>query len=136
LGITDLTSNEKGKHFFANYLNIKQTELNRFSLNTKRSSRGRNTERAYQRAEAIQFSPELKGNVLLLENAFSINHKEKFRFQDLQVDLKVPKGKVIHLLNDCSCIIRSMEGVKPPYKFDLTGNKYWLMKNKGLVEGN
>jgi phage shock protein PspC (stress-responsive transcriptional regulator) len=60
-----------------------------------RSSRGRSTKEARSRAERILYTATSKDSVLDLASGYAIDKDSKFRFQQVEIEIKIPVGKKI-----------------------------------------
>jgi phage shock protein PspC (stress-responsive transcriptional regulator) len=67
---------------------------NEYHLLIQKSSHGRNSRRAQQFAEALEFNYRQEGNVLLLPHDFTLPKGQPFRGQKLGIEIQVPVGKV------------------------------------------
>ena len=76
-------------------LNIHQSEDGYFRLEQKYMSRGYNTEEAGNLARQIDHRQWIEGNVLHIDPSFNINRGSKWRAQQVELTLYVPKGKVL-----------------------------------------
>lgn len=65
-----------------------------FHLLIQKSAHGRNSRRAQQLAESLDFNYRQEGNVLLLPHDFTLPKGQPFRGQKLGVEIQVPLGKV------------------------------------------
>ncbi|RYZ49393.1 MAG: PspC domain-containing protein, partial [Sphingobacteriales bacterium] len=65
-----------------------------FHLLIQKSAQGRNSRRAQQRAEALEFNYRQEGNALLLPHDFTLPKEQPFRGQKLGIEIQVPVGKV------------------------------------------
>lgn len=65
-----------------------------FHLLIQKSAHGRNSRRAQQLAESLEFNYRQEGNVLLLPRDFILPKGHPFRNQKLSVEVQVPVGKV------------------------------------------
>lgn len=61
----------------------------------KKYSYGRSSEEALKRAKAIQYTVMSKDSILDLGSGYAISKAEKFRFQQVHVEIQVPVGKKI-----------------------------------------
>jgi len=73
--------------------NVKASTDNDYRVFVKRYSFGRTNEEATTRAEQIQFTATSKDSVLDLANAYAIGKENKFRGQNIEIEIHVPVGK-------------------------------------------
>ncbi len=128
----DLTFGENEIYCKSIDLRIEKSEDNQFYLKQTISSRGANSQKANQLAEEIQYPVTINDKSITLSREFIIPEGSKYRGQVVELTLKVPEGKVIHLAD-------GMRGYFE--KIDLTDrhvtpwgnpNKHWLMEDEGL----
>jgi phage shock protein PspC (stress-responsive transcriptional regulator) len=62
-----------------------------------RKARGKEKRMAYERAKAINFNHTLDSTSLVLDGMFYLDEDQKFRVQQIEVIVKVPKGRTIYL---------------------------------------
>jgi hypothetical protein len=65
-----------------------------FHLLIQKSSHGRNSRRAQELAQSLEFNYRQEGNVLLLPHDFTLPKGQPFRGQKLGIEIQVPVGKV------------------------------------------
>lgn len=112
-------------------LNILPSSTDHFELYIIKKARGEDKRMAVERAKAISYHVQQNGNTLLFDEIFTVNSNEKFRLQDIQVILKVPKGKVIYFDKSLETFIYDVENVTNTYDGDMV-NRRWIMNANGL----
>jgi phage shock protein PspC (stress-responsive transcriptional regulator) len=70
-----------------------------YHLLIQKSSNGRNSRRAQNLAEALDFNYRQEGNVLLIPRDFTLPKGQPFRGQKLGIEIQVPVGKVFKTEN-------------------------------------
>lgn len=66
-----------------------------FIIEFKKSSFGENRELAYKHAEDATFSYQIENNFLKLPAFISVSNKEPYYLQNIDITIKVPKGKTV-----------------------------------------
>jgi phage shock protein PspC (stress-responsive transcriptional regulator) len=121
------------KRFLVGYakLNILPASGDQFELYIIKKARGENKRLAVDRAKAIQYNVSQTDSSILFNKIFTVEANEKFRVQDIQVILKVPKGKVVYLDKSLVDFIYDIENKTNTYDGDMVGRR-WLMGDDGL----
>lgn len=112
-------------------LNILPSSTEHFELYVVKKARGENKRMAIERARAISYQVVQNDNTIYFDRIFTVDGEEKFRVQDIQVILKVPRGKVIHLDKSLDGFIYDVENVHNTYDGDMVGRR-WIMNSNGL----
>jgi phage shock protein PspC (stress-responsive transcriptional regulator) len=86
---------EDSLHYANVKLNVVKSDDSLYHVSLWRYSRGRNVNDARQRAEKIVYNVSSMDNVLLLGSGVSVGKKEKFRGQQVMIEIKIPIGKKI-----------------------------------------
>lgn len=86
---------------------------------------------ANERARNIAYNAIQKDSSIFFDNVFKVNNADKFRFQDVNVVLKLPVGQVIYLDNSVENLIYDIENVTNTYDGDMIGRR-WEMTELGL----
>jgi phage shock protein PspC (stress-responsive transcriptional regulator) len=121
------------KRFIVGYarLNILPASGDQFELYVIKKARGEDKRSAVQRAKAINYEITQNDSSIAFNNIFTVESNEKFRVQEVQVFLKVPKGKVIFLDKSLANFIYDIENKTNTYDGDMV-NRRWIMTNDGL----
>ena len=83
------------------------------------------------RAKNINYNAAQQDSVLLLNTNFSFAIKDKYRNQEVEVLIKLPKNKVIYLDNSLKRLLYDVENVNGIFDGEMVG-KYWMMTANGL----
>jgi phage shock protein PspC (stress-responsive transcriptional regulator) len=123
---------EKGK-FIVGYasLNILPSTSDKFELYVIKKARGEDKRAASGRAKAISYNINQNDSVISFDELFTVPSEEKFRVQDVQVILRVPKGKVVNLDKSLEHFIYDIENVTNTFDGDMVGRR-WIMTSDGL----
>lgn len=112
-------------------LNILPSTTDNFELYVIKKARGEDKRMAVERAKAIKYYVHQEASTIYFDEIFTVGAEEKFRVQDIQVILKVPKGKVVHLDKSLDGFIYDVENVHNTYDGDMVGRR-WIMGVSGL----
>jgi phage shock protein PspC (stress-responsive transcriptional regulator) len=77
-------------------IRIEKSMDSTYSVNLVKQSRGRTGSEAVDRALKIQYSLSQSGNVISLGSGYGISKNEKFRAQDVRLEIRIPVGKKIN----------------------------------------
>ncbi len=94
---------------------IAKTDTKLPYIQIEKEAKGENLFEAKQRAEKIKYNYKIVGNQLLLDNYLLIDLKEKFRNQEIEITLFLPKGTLLKM-------DQSME------HYDCTDDDYFLWR--------
>ena len=122
-----------GKQFLLNEpsLDIEKSETNDFSIVIKMKSRGSDLDKAQNNAREINYKFTQQDSILFFQPWFMIPDKSVWHKQEVDITLKVPENKVIHLDEKMVKIIKNIENTSNMWDGDM-GGKYWIMKPDGL----
>jgi hypothetical protein len=129
-----LIGENNGKKQIVGYarLNIVPSLTENFELIMVKEARGENKRAGSERARAIQYKVIQSDSVLNLDEMFTVESGEKFRVQELQLILKVPNGKVVHLDENMKHLIWDVENTTNTWDPDMAGRR-WKMTKEGLA---
>ncbi|MFA9392871.1 MAG: PspC domain-containing protein [Prolixibacteraceae bacterium] len=111
---------------------IELATQNEIELKFRKSSKGNNYKEAKKNIEKIQFNYTLSGNQLVFDPYLVLSDHAKWRSQDLEMTLKLPKGKVVFLNNNLLPLIHNIENTNNTWDGDMINN-YWVMQSEGLT---
>jgi phage shock protein PspC (stress-responsive transcriptional regulator) len=97
-----------------------------------RMADGFDKKEAALRAKNINYKLQQADSVLLLDKYFSFNSSEKFRNQEVQVVVKMPKNKIVFLDNSLRNLWYDIENTNGIIDSEM-GGKYWKMTENGLT---
>jgi phage shock protein PspC (stress-responsive transcriptional regulator)/predicted Zn-ribbon and HTH transcriptional regulator len=112
-------------------LRIEATDAPDFSIIIKRIARGKNTGDVQNNLENIQYNVTSKDSTLILEPYFILTNQSKWRRQEVEVTVKVPTGKSVHLGANLNRLQFDFENTNNIWNQEMTG-KTWLMTPEGL----
>lgn len=113
------------------HLKLEPTDAHDFSVIIKRKSRGKNLADIQENLKQIKYELSAKDSTLTVAPYFTLANEAKWREQDVQVILKVPKGKMIHLGKNLDQIDFDFENLNNLWGSEMTG-KTWIMTPEGL----
>ncbi|NLO01601.1 MAG: hypothetical protein GX126_04665, partial [Bacteroidales bacterium] len=92
-------------------LDIEKASGNSFVVTVKKVSRGSSPEDARRIAEDIIYNFEEMDSILIFEPYFLIDKNQKWRNQEVEITIKVPDNKSVHLSQKMKDIIYDIENV-------------------------
>jgi len=113
------------------HLRIESTESPDFSLIIKKTARGKNSGDIKKNLDLIQYNVNSRDSTLALGPRFTIGNQAKWRNQEVQITIKTPVGKLIHLGNNLNQLQFDFENINNIWNKEMTG-KTWIMTPEGL----
>jgi len=102
-------------------------------LTVTRFSQGPTHYKAKRLAEEIIYDIKQEGNHLYFDTYFELEDGEKWRAQNIEIDIWIPEGMLIYIGEDMDMILDHVD--TRDYDWDrYLGGKYWKMTKRGLVE--
>lgn len=128
-----IVAKANGNKFIVGYarVNILPASGDNFELYVIKKARGFDKRAAVERAKVIDYKVTTGDSTILFNEIFTVAPNEKFRVQEIEVILKVPRGKVVFLDKNMANIIYDVENVHNTYDGDMV-NRRWLMGANGL----
>lgn len=96
-----------------------------------RKARGKEKRIAYDRAKEVNYNYRFDSTGVVLDEIFYLDGDQKFRMQEIEVIVKVPKGKIIYLDASLKNVIYDVDNVTNTYDQDMLGRR-WKMNDKEL----
>jgi phage shock protein PspC (stress-responsive transcriptional regulator) len=112
-------------------LNIVPSLTDNFELYVVKTARGEDKRSAMDRARAIGYKVSQKDSTVTFDEIFTVDPNEKFRVQQVEVILKVPRNKVIRLDKSLERFIYDVENVSNTFDAHMAGRR-WYMSKEGL----
>ncbi|MDI9342361.1 MAG: PspC domain-containing protein [Sediminibacterium sp.] len=97
-----------------------------------KKAKGEDKRTAMDLARNIQYSYTQTGNTLLIDEIFVAKPNDKFRDQEVEVIIKLPKGKVIYLDRSLKHALDDVDNVTNTWDGDMVGRR-WKMTDSGLA---
>ncbi|HET6558539.1 MAG TPA: PspC domain-containing protein [Prolixibacteraceae bacterium] len=128
-----IVTNENGKQILAGqpHLNIESTDGTEFLVSVRKTARGRNREDIQQSLQNIEYEINSQDSTLVLSPFFVVN-QSKWRSQEVQVTVKVPKGKKVHLGPNLDHLHFDFEDITNSWDTERIGQTF-LMTDDGLA---
>ena len=106
---------------------LKSSDDSNYRLEVKYSSRGGNSNESKRNLEAMVYQFDVSGNQLNLDEFFKIKPEGKFRKQDINLTLYVPKDKYVQMRNVNTAVLIDADGDRDYYH----ENNNKIFKNLG-----
>jgi phage shock protein PspC (stress-responsive transcriptional regulator) len=149
LHIEDIDAMDDGKHHFnkkdyeigdlngkkvvVGYprLRIISATTDKIEVVINKKARGLEKRTAYDRAKEISYNYNLDSTNLKLDEIFHMSEEQKFRVQEIEIIVKVPKDKTIYLDASLKNLIYDVDNITNTYDQDMLRRR-WKMTEKGL----
>lgn len=112
-------------------LRIEQTDASDFSVVVRKQARGKNAGEVQQNLDQIQYNMISRDSTLVFDRYFAIGNQTKWRSQEVQVTVKVPVGKMVHLGKSLNQLHFDFDNINNIWSGEMTG-KTWVMTPEGL----
>ena len=112
-------------------LRIEQTDASDFSVVVRKQARGKNTGEVQQNLDQIQYNMFNRDSTLVFDRYFTIGNQTKWRSQEVQVTVKVPVGKMVHLGKNLDQLHFDFDNINNIWTGEMT-SKTWMMTPEGL----
>lgn len=96
-----------------------------------RKARGKEKRLAYDRAKEINYKYTLDSTSLVLDEVFYVDADQKFRVQEIEIIVKVPKGRTVYLDKTLRNVIYDVDNATNTYDLDMLGRR-WKMNDREL----
>jgi phage shock protein PspC (stress-responsive transcriptional regulator) len=113
-------------------LDISLADSNYFELIINKKSNGPTKSSAKVSAEKILYSYKTENNQLLINKLFSLQKDEKWRNQEVELELKVPENKIIYLEKEMGRALSKVKNLDDFEDYELPGH-YLKMTKAGLL---
>lgn len=124
--------------------NVKASTDDQYRVFVKRYSFGRTNQEATNRAEKIQFTAVSRDSVLDLANGYAIGSENKFRGQNIEIEIQVPAGKklrfdrsVVEKLNSINIQVKKSGRKNRVTGFEINNDEsdFWYRPDVDYVMG-
>lgn len=112
-------------------LDVIESSSDSVELVVNQSAKGGSKKEANANAKAIHYSYQRVGNELIFDELFSVESGSRFRFQELDIKLKLPKGKVIYFDKSVKQLLNDVDNTTNTWDGDMISRR-WKMTDKGL----
>jgi phage shock protein PspC (stress-responsive transcriptional regulator)/nitrate reductase NapAB chaperone NapD len=127
------SSDSKRKFFIRPEFEIKKSSTANYEMEMRFRSRGDGKKDAIQNADHIIYNWSQKDSLILFEQYFTLPDDFLWRYQSLDITLKIPEGKSVYIEKSMDEIINEYN-VKTPDWTRKIYNKKMIMDYDGLVE--
>ncbi len=94
-------------------------------------ARGNNKKEANENAKSIKYAYTQNNNELIFDEVFTVLAGTKFRAQEVDIKLKLPKGKVIYFDKSAKYLLDDVENTTNTWDGNMVGRR-WKMTARGL----
>lgn len=112
-------------------LNVTASNSDSIEMTITRSARGKTKRNAGENAEMIEYIYNQNGNVLVFDEIFIAAEGSKFRSQDVDIKIKLPKGKVVYFDKSTKYLLDDIENTSNTWDGKMISRR-WKMTEKGL----
>lgn len=112
-------------------LQIEATEAADFSVSIKKTARGKNKTDVQKNIDNIRYAVTGHDSTLIIDPYFLIENQAKWRNQEVQLTVRVPEGKSVHLAENLHQLHFDFENINNIWDKDMAG-KTWIMTPEGL----
>jgi phage shock protein PspC (stress-responsive transcriptional regulator) len=112
-------------------LNVQEGNTDSVELVITKSARGFDKHDANSNAQAINYAYKQEGDVLTFDQVFTVNEDIKFRAQDVDIKLFIPKGKVVYFDRSVKYLLDDVENTTNTWDGNMVGRR-WVMTGRGL----
>jgi len=114
-------------------LDVEESSSDEFVILIRKKSRGSNLDTAKKNVEDIEYTFTQNDSIVKFNPYYTIKDNKRWLDQEVDITVKVPRGKSIYLGNKMEKIIYDIENVSNTWDGDMVG-KYWEMTDLGLQE--
>lgn len=121
------------RKWYSNYVSIdvQESESDEATIQIRKNSSGRNSKKAKESAQNLQYSYSLKDKTLELDAFFISNFKNTIKNESVYITLFIPKGSIIYFDDSTETFLNNIANTDDIYDKDMI-NHHFLMTQKGL----
>jgi phage shock protein PspC (stress-responsive transcriptional regulator) len=112
-------------------LSVVESNSDSVELIISRTSRGSDKRNANENAKAISYGYHQNGRELIFDEIFTVSQGIKFRAPEVDIRLKIPRGKVVYFDNSLKYMLDDIQNTSNTYDRDMVRRR-WVMTGKGL----
>ncbi len=112
-------------------LDIIESSSDSIELVINYEARGNNKRESNENAKSIKYTYSQNNNELIFDEVFTIMAGTKFRAQEVNIKLKLPKGKVIYFDKSVKYFLNDVENTTNTWDGNMIGRR-WKMTDRGL----
>ena len=113
-------------------VNVLKTKSEFAELEIIKEAHGNSFEKADRLATSIEFNTLIDSNVIKLDPYFNLQEGDKWRGQQVQVNLYIPNGTTVFIPKSYKYLIYDIDNYHDTYDRNMI-NMYWTMTDSGLV---
>ena len=113
-------------------MNVLPTKLRTPEIEVVKTARGHTYQEADKRSKSINFGIQTDSNIIKMDPYFHITSIDKWRAQEVKVNLYLPVGKTIFIPQTFKYLIDDIKNYTDTYDPEMAG-LYWTMTDSGLV---
>jgi phage shock protein PspC (stress-responsive transcriptional regulator) len=112
-------------------LNVTESNSDSVELTITHTAKGYTKKDANENAKNITYSYRRNKNELIFDEIFQVSEGSKFRAQDVDIKIKLPKGKVIYFDKSVKYLLDDIDNTTNTWDGDMISRR-WIMTNQGL----
>jgi len=112
-------------------LNVSESNSDSIEMTITRSAHGRTKKEANENARAIDYAYHQDKNVLTFDQIFVALEGTRFRAQDLDIKIKLPKGTVVYFDKATKYLLDDIDNTSNTWDGKMISRR-WKMTEKGL----
>lgn len=112
-------------------LNVTESNSDSIEMTINRTAHGNTKKEANENAKAIEYSYHQEGNQLIFDEIFLVAEGSKFRAQELDIKIKLPKGKVVYFDKSVKYLLDDVDNTSNTWDGDMVSRR-WKMTDRGL----
>lgn len=112
-------------------LNVTESNSDSVEMTITRTARGNNKKEANENAQAIDYAYSQSRNVLTFNEVFTVTEGTKFRAPQVDIKIKLPKGKVIYFDKSTKYLLDDIDNTSNTWDGKMISRR-WKMTERGL----
>lgn len=112
-------------------LSVEESNSDSIELIISRISRGKSKKEANENAKAIEYVFHQDSNVLIFDEIFTVLEGLKFRAQEVDIKIKLPKGKVVYFDKSTKYLLDNIDNTSNTWDGKMISRR-WKMTDRGL----
>lgn len=113
-------------------LDVIQSNSDSIELVINYEARGNTKREANENAKSIKYAYTQNNSELIFDEVFTVLAGTKFRAQEVDIKLKLPKGKVIYFDKSVKYLLDDIENTTNTWDGNMVGRR-WQMTDRGLI---
>lgn len=112
-------------------LNVTEGQTDSIEMVITQSAYGSTKKEANENARAVRYSYHQNGRELVFDQIFTVDAGSRFRAQELDIRIKLPKGKVVYFDKSTKYLLDDIDNTTNTWDGDMVSRR-WIMTEKGL----